>query len=57
MSDIVERLRVGGHDFVDFDEAADEIERLRKAWQASIDERGELLAEIERLRTRRKEGD
>ena len=31
-------------------EAADEIERLRKAWDVSIAERGVLMAEIERLR-------
>ena len=35
---------------VELVKAEAEIERLRKTWQASIDDRGELLIEIEHLR-------
>ena len=56
MNDIVERLRafangearsgIGRQRWVLFREAADEIERLRASWQASIDERDELRSAL-----------
>ena len=62
-ADIVERLRQyvenirGGEDdppegYLCW-QAADEIERLRKAWQASIDERDQLQLEIRALKENR----